>query len=136
MGHRIDQLDAKPFHSVLHALTSRKDDNGTIEYSQAAFHFSREIHVPGGIKQVDRVIAPVVFDASTKNRNATFLLLRIIIRIGRPVINSADPMLGSAEVQHPLGNRGLSCINMCNHTDVTNLSNVRGHAISTSDNST
>ena len=81
----------------------------------------------GGIEQVDRVLLPVVFHTGTEDRDPAFLFFGIVIGVGRSMINPADTMLGTTEVQHTFGNRRFARINVSNDADVTNFGYVESH---------
>ena len=51
-------LTPNRFTLSLNTFNRTENDNGTVENSQTAFHFRREINVPGRVDDVDRVIIP------------------------------------------------------------------------------
>ncbi len=81
----------------------------------------------GRVEQVDVVIAPTKLHTRRKDRNPTLLFLGIIVGVGRAMIDSADAMFRTADIQHPFGDRSLASIDVRDDADVTNTRYASGH---------
>ena len=96
-----------------------KDDDCTIQDSQTPFHFGGEVDVPRRIEQIDGAFLPVKGNASGEDRDASLLLLGVVVRFGRSRIDGTCPVLGAAHIQHLLGNRRLTSVDVSDDADVS-----------------
>ena len=81
----------------------------------------------GRVQQVDVVVAPIEFDTSAEDRDATFLFFGIVVGVGGSMVDTTDPMLGSAKEQHSFGDCRFTGIDVSDDADVTKFCDVDGH---------
>ena len=83
--HLVDEADTG--HVVLVSLTPHglrlgldtfltvEDSHGAVEHTQRALNLNREVHVSGGVNDVDLVLLPETGGSSGGNGNTALLLL-------------------------------------------------------------
>jgi hypothetical protein len=101
-------------------FTGAENDDCTVEYSEAPFDFRGKIDVAGCVEQIDGTFLPAKRDTRSEYRDASLLLLGIIIGFGRTGVDGPSSVLGAAHVEHLLGNGRLARIDVSNDTDVAN----------------
>ena len=103
-GHRAEQGD------------------GPVEHAQRPLHFHSEVHVPGCVYDVDAMITPFARRSRRRDGDAPLLLLGHPVHHSGAVVHLAD-LVGTARVvQHPLGGRGLTGIDVSHDADVADHS--------------
>ena len=127
--HLVDEADAgnvvgvglapHGFRLGLHAGHGVQHHDAAVEDAQAPFHFGGEVHVAGGVDDVDLVVAPVGRGCGGGDGDAPFLLLRHPVHGRGALIHAADLADATGEVEHALGNRGLAGVDMGDEADVT-----------------
>jgi len=90
----------------------------TVEHPERPLHLHGEIHVPGRIDDIDRVILPVTGNRSGCDRNSPFLFLNHEVHGGLAVMNLTEPVRDPCEIQKPLGYGRLPCVNVGRDTDI------------------
>ena len=106
------------FRLGLHASDGVQDHDAAVQDAQAPFHLGGEVHVAGGVDDVDLVVAPVGRGGGGGDGDAPFLLLRHPVHGRGALIHAADLADATGEVEHPLGDRGLSGVDVCDKADV------------------
>ena len=64
----------------LHARHAVEHHDRAVEHAQRTVHFDREVHVPGGVDDVDLLLAPEGRDRGRLNRDAALLFLLHVVR--------------------------------------------------------
>src|SRR5581483_247671 len=126
--HLVDETNAR--HAVLvglapHGLRLRLDamdgvehSNGAIEHAQRALHFGGEVHVAGGINDVDADVAPETGGGSAGDGNAALLLLLHPVHDGGAFMELPDAVRPSGIEQDALRRRGLAGVDVRHDADV------------------
>ena len=145
--HLVDEADAG--HAVLvgltpdglglglHALLAVEHRHSAIEHTQGALHLGGEVHVAGGVDDVDLVAVlrivglavPEGRDGGGGDRDATFLLLVHPVHGGGAVVGLADLVVDAGVVENTLGRRCLAGIDVGHDADVADLGQVREHVL-------
>ena len=136
----IDVADTR--HAVLSGLTPhshrlRLDARHTVEYgnstvedTQGTLHLDGEVHVPGGVNDVDLGVMPEGGGRGGGNGNAALLLLLHPVHGGGAVVDLADLVGLAGVVKDALGRRRLAGIDVGHDADVANLAQVSfGHCV-------
>ena len=118
----------------LHARHAVEHHDRAVEHAQRTVHFDREVHVPGGVDDVDLLLAPERRHGRRLNRDAALLfLLHVVSRRRRlqilGVMDVDDRVLAARVVKDAFGGRGLTGIDVRDDSDVSNVSKRRstGH---------
>ena len=118
-GHVVGvRLAPDGFRLGLHAGNGVKNHDAAVEDAQAAFHLGGEVHVAGGVNDVDLVVAPVGGGGGGGDGDAPFLLLRHPVHGRCALIHAAHLADATGEVEHPLGDRGLAGVDVRDEADV------------------
>ncbi|MBA7703344.1 hypothetical protein ES703_112129 [subsurface metagenome] len=108
--HRL-RLSLNPSHSI-------ENHYPPIQYSKAALYFSSKIHMPWGINNIDTVVLPITGSSRRHNSNTALLFLLHPIHHCCSFIHSTN-LIGTASIiQHPLGDGGLTSINMSDNSHI------------------
>ena len=116
----------------LHAGNTTEHHDGAVEHAQGTLHLSGEVHVPGGIDNVElevlvleKLVAalcgqlfPVGRNGSGGNGDATLLLLLHPVGRRRTLVGLADLVDHAGVEQNALGKRGLAAVNVSGDTEV------------------
>ena len=94
----------------LHAAHGVEDGHGAVQHAQAALDLDGEVHVSGGVDDVDPVL----------------VLLFHPVHRGRPVVHFAQLVGPARVIQDPLGSRSLPGIDVGHDADVADLVERRG----------
>ncbi len=119
----------------LDAALGAQDGDRAVQHAQRALDLDREVHVAGGVDDVDAVpvlfgsggvvlqlgVAPVAGGGGGRDGDAALLLLGHPVHGGRAVVRFADLVIDACVVQDALGGRGLASI------DMRHDANVSGH---------
>ena len=118
----------------LHARHAVEHHDRAVEHAQRTVHFDGEVHVPGGVDDVDLLLAPERRDGRRLNRDAALLFLLHVVRRRRRlqilgVVDVDDRVLATRVIKDALGRGGLTGIDVRDDSDVANVSKGRstGH---------
>ncbi len=137
--HLVDEADAR--HVVLVGLTpdllglrlnaflAVEDRHGTVEHTQAALHLDGEVHVAGGVDDVDLVVVPEAGGRRGGDGDAALLLLLHPVHRGGAVVHLTDLVADTGVVEDALGRRGLAGVDMRHDADVADLVQVGQHVL-------
>jgi hypothetical protein len=96
----------------LDALDRRDDQDRAVEHAQRALHLGDEVRVARGVDQVDADVADRERRDGGLDRDPTLPFERERVGLGTSVVDAADLVDDSSGVQQPLGQAGLSGVNM------------------------
>ena len=126
--HLVHERDARHVIAVSlapHRLALRLDAahgaehaHGTVEDAQRAFDLHREVHVAGGVDDVDRPILPVAGDCGGLNGDATLLLLDHEVRRRVAFVDFTGLVDLAGVEEDALGRRGLARVDVGDDADV------------------
>ena len=126
--HLVDEAHAR--HVVLvglapHGLGLRlnasnrvEHGDGAVEYAQRALYFDGEVHVAGGVDDVDAVVVPDARGGSRGNGDTTLLLLGHVVHRGCTVVHLTDLVALACVIQDALGRRGLTSVDVSHDADI------------------
>src|SRR5262249_2962406 len=103
----------------LNAADGTKDAHAAVEDAQGPLDLGREVHVAGGVDDVDLVVAPVDGDGGRVDRDPLLPLERVEVGGGVAGVDVADLVLGPAVVEDALGGRGLARVHVGEDADVS-----------------
>jgi hypothetical protein len=95
-----------------------EDGDGAVENAQRTLHLGGEVHVAGGIDDVDELIAPGTHRRGGGDGDATLLLLRHPIHGRRAFMHLAQAVCPAGIEQNALGGRGLAGVDVRHDADV------------------
>src|SRR6185295_12129113 len=107
------------FRLRLHSMHRVKHSHGAIQNTQRPLHFGGEVHVAGGINNVDPNVAPGAGGGGGSNRDAALLLLLHPVHGGSAFVDLSDAVRLSRIKQDALGRSGLAGINVGHDPDVS-----------------
>ena len=117
------------FALCLNPLGRIKNRHRAIENPQRTLHFRRKINMPGGVDEIDVVPLPRTFCHGRSNRDAPLLLFLHKVHNRSSIMNFADFMGLSAEVQNAFCHRCLAGVNVGHDTDISDIGQIRCHEI-------
>ena len=100
--------------------------DGAVKHTQGAFNLNREVHVAGGIDDVDAAVLPEAGRGSRGNGDAAFLFFFHPVHGGLAVVRLTDFVVHAGVIQNSFGSCGLTCVNMGHNADIAFFSNVYG----------
>ena len=110
----------------LDAALSTENGNRAVEHAQRTLDLYSEVHVSGGVDDIDAVLPilmlraiPVGGGGSRGDGDAAFLLLRHPVHGGGAIVGLADLVVDTGVIKNPFGSRGLTCVDMRHDTDVS-----------------
>ena len=106
------------FRLRLHAMHRVKHRDRAVQHAQRALDFRREIHVAGGINNVDANVAPGAGRRGGRNRDAALLLLLHPVHGGSAFVHLSDAVRLSRIKQDALRRSGLAGIDVGHDADV------------------
>ena len=106
------------FRLGLDAADGAEDSDGAVEHPQAALDLDGEIDVPGGVDQVDAVLAPETGGGGRGDRDAALLLLLHVVHGRGPVVHLAHPVGDTGVEEDALGRGGLPGVDVRHDPDV------------------
>src|SRR6266545_2403511 len=128
-----DPRNAVPVGLPPDGLRLRLDTGDTVEHrdravedAQRALHLDREVDVPRGVDDVDRVALPRAGRRGGRDRDAALLLLLHPVHRRGAVVDLADLVADPRVEQDPLGRRGLAGVDVSHDPDVADLAQVGG----------
>ena len=95
-----------------------------VEHAQAALDLDGEVDVPGGVDDVDPVVAPEAGGGGGGDGDAALLLLLHPVHDGRAVVDLAQTVRDARVEENSLSGRGLARVNMGHDADIAGLSYV------------
>ena len=107
------------FRLGLHATHGAEHGDHTVEHTHGALHLNGEVHVAGGINDVDAVIAPAGGDGRRGDGDAPLALLGHPVRYGGAVVHLTDLVHHTGIEQDPFRGGGFTGINVCRDTDIS-----------------
>src|SRR4051812_6629269 len=135
--HLVDEADARHVVLVglaphrlglgLNALLAVEHGDRAVEHTERALHLDREVHVAGGVDDVDLVVRPEARGRGGRDRDAALLLLRHPVHRGGAVVDLADLVGDAGVVEDALGRGGLAGIDVRHDADVADLIQVGEH---------
>ena len=133
--HLVDEADARDVVLVrlaphrlglrLDALLAVEHGDGAVEDAQGALDLDGEVHVTGGVDDVDLVVVPEGRRRGGRDGDAALLLLLHPVHRRRAVVNFTDLVRDAGVEQDPLGRRRLAGIDVGHDADVADLGQVR-----------
>ena len=102
----------------LHTRARVQNDYASVEDSQASFDLSGEVDMPWRIEQIDLVPVPRRVRSSSGDSDASLTLLVHVVRLGRAVIDAADLVCFTSEVEYALGHGSLARVDVRDYPDV------------------
>jgi hypothetical protein len=102
----------------LDALDGRDDENGAVEHAQHALHLGDEVRVAGGVDQVDGDVTDGEGDDGGLDRDAARPFQGQGVGLGVAVIDTADRVDDTGGMQQPLGQAGLTGVDMRHDPEV------------------
>ena len=96
-------------------------DDNTIDDTEGALHFNREINVTGSVNEIDLVIVPPKRNSGCSDGNTTFHFFRHEIRSCVSFIDFSDTALHARVEEEAFGRRCLSGINVCDDSKVSSV---------------
>ena len=122
------------FRLRLYTSDTVEHHHGAVQHAQRAIHLDGEVDVPGGVDQVDLLLAPEAGDRGALNRNAALLFLLEVVRRRRRlqilgVMDVDDRVLAPGVIQDALRRRRFAGIDMGDDADVADIrkSGCAGH---------
>ena len=109
------------FRLGLHFTDSAENSDSTVKNAQRALHFSCEVHVSGGIDNIDLAAFPITGGGSRGNGNTTFTFLFHPVGGGGTFMGITDFVVHAGIEKDTLSKSGLTCINVSHDTDVAHI---------------
>ncbi len=107
------------FRLRLHPVHGVKQRDRAVEHAQGALDLGSEIHVAGGINNVDANVAPGACGGSAGDGDAALLLLLHPIHGRSAFVHFAETVRTSRVKQDSLGRSGLAGVNVGHDADVS-----------------
>jgi len=126
--HLVDETHAR--HAVLVGLTPHglglglhaghrvEDGHGTVEHAQRTLDLDREVHVSGGVDDVDAVVVPDARGGGGGDGDSALLLLGHVVHGRGAVVHFTDLVALAGVVEDALGRRRLAGIDVGHDADV------------------
>ena len=126
--HLVDEADAR--HRVLvglapHRLGLRLDaghgvehGHGPVEHAQGPLHLDGEVHVAGGVDDVDPAVTPLAGRGRGGDGDAALLLLDHPVHGGGAFVDLTDLVVLAGVIEDPLGRGGLARVDVGHDPDV------------------
>ena len=109
----------------LHTAFGAHHGDRTVQHTQRTLHFHSEVHVTGGVDDVDTGLRklvlgtlPVAGGSGGGDGDTTLLLLLHPVHGSRTLVRFTDLVVDAGVVQNTLGRGGLSCINVGHDADI------------------
>ena len=127
--HLVDKHDPRNVVAVsltpdgfglrLNALVAVQHRDGAVEDAQAALDFNGEVHVAGGVDDVEAMALPESGRRGGRNRDAAFLLLLHPVHRRSAIVHFADLVALAGVIQDPLSRRRLTGVDVSHDAEVT-----------------
>ena len=98
-----------------------------VQHFQGAVHLNGEVHVTGGVNNIELMLFPETGGCSRLNRNPTLLLLLHEVRGSGTLMDLTDFVDFSGELQDPFGSGGFTRVDVGKDTDVAVACDVFTH---------
>ena len=98
-------------HGVEHA-------HGTVQHAQGTFHFDGEVHVAGGVDDVDAAVLPEAGGGGGGDGDAALLFLFHPVHGGLTVVGFADLVGNTGVEKDAFGGGGFAGVNMGHDADI------------------
>jgi hypothetical protein len=111
----------------LDSANGTKNQDRSVQYTKGALNLNREIHMPGGINNIDVMSLPDTMGSGRRDRNASLFFQLHGIHLGTDTILTPDLMNGKYSfgvVQDPFGQGSLAGIDMSADADVPYFLNI------------
>lgn len=105
----------------LDTLDGRDDQHGAVEHAEHPLHLRDEVRVAGGVDEVDRHVVDRERDDGGLDGDAALPLQREGVGPGVPVVDTADLVDHADRVQQPLGQAGLTCVDVREDAEVEHM---------------
>ena len=102
----------------LDACHAVKNHHPTIQHAQTPLHFGGEVHVPGGIDDVDLMSAPKRRHSGGGDGDPALFFLVHVVGGGGAVVHFAHAVDTTGVVEHALGGGRLPRVNMGDDADI------------------
>ena len=114
----------------LDSLDRRKDDDRAVEHAERPLDLGGEVHVAGGVDDVDRDrlpvgVLPAAGDRRRDDRDAPLPLLFQVVGRRVSLVHVPHPMDLTGVVEDAFGGRGLAGVDVGNDADIADLAEVR-----------
>ena len=103
----------------LHAMDGIEDNDASIQDAQAALDFDCEVHMAGGVDDVDAVVGPIAGRCGGRDGYTTLAFLDHPVHDGGTFMHFADLVGATGIEKHALGDGGLSGVDMGDDADVS-----------------
>ena len=111
-------VQESPYNVGLDAAFCGKDHDVAVQHAQRTLHFHREVHVAGGVNDIDAAPFPEAGGRGGSDGDAALLLLRHPVHGGVAVMDLAHFMIDSGIIQDTLRRRCLTGIDMGRNADI------------------
>ena len=126
--HLVDEHDARDVVAVglapdgfglgLHALVAVEHRHRAVEHAQGTLHFDGEVHVAGGVDDVQALAVPDGGGGGGGDGDPPLLLLLHPVHGRGAVVDFADLMALAGVIEDPLGRRGLAGVDVRHDAEV------------------
>ena len=134
--HLVDEADTGDVVSVsltpngfrlgLNAVHAVEHGHSTVEHAQGTFDFDGEVHVAGGVDDVDGLALPLAVGGSRGNGDAAFLFLFHPVHGGLTFVSFTN-LVGNASVEKDtFGGGSLTGVNMGHDADIAQILEFKG----------
>ena len=110
----------------LHAAHSAVHHASTVQHAHGTLHFNREVHVAGGVDDVETVFGvgqvhtlPEAGHSSRSNRDAALLFLLHPVGRSSTIVHFAQLVGHACVEQDTFGRGGFACVDVRRNTDIT-----------------
>ena len=135
--HLVDEADAGDvvlgsltphlFGLRLDAFLTVEDGDSAVQHTEGALHLNGEVHVAGGVDDVELGALPVAGGGRGGNGNTAFLFLLHPVHGGSAIVSLTDLVVDTGVEQDALGSSGLTSIDVSHDADIANLIQVLKH---------
>ena len=105
----------------LDAALRAEDRDRAVQHAKAALDLDGEVHVPGGVDDVDAAALPVRGRGGGTDRDAALLLLHHEVHRSRALVGLAQLVDLSTVVEDALGGRRLAGVDVRHDADVARI---------------
>src|SRR5918994_4154009 len=102
----------------LDALVAVENADGAVQHAQGTLHLNGEVHVAGGVDDIQALVVPETGGGSGRDRDATLLLLLHPVHGRGAVVHFTDLVGLTGVVQDALCGRGLAGIDVGHDAEV------------------
>ena len=113
------RLTPHGFRLGFHTALGAEHGDGSVEHAQGALHLDGEVHVAGGVDDIDAVVLPEAGGGGGSDGDAALLLLRHPVHGGAAVMGFAEFMIDTGIEQDTLGRRRFAGVDVRHDTDIS-----------------